>query len=73
VIAAEPLFRARSWFLSDQFSVLDVAVAPMLWRLRRWEIDVADVAQSVQRYSQRLFARPGFHAGLSLVERDMRG
>jgi hypothetical protein len=45
----------------------------MLWRLRRWEIDVADVAQSVQRYSQRLFARPGFHAGLSLVERDMRG
>jgi len=73
VVAAEPLFRARSWFLSDQFSVLDVAVAPMLWRLRRWEIDVADVAQSVQRYSQRLFARPGFRAGLSLVERDMRG
>jgi len=73
VIAAEPLFRARSWFLSEQFSVLDVAVAPMLWRLRRWEIDVSDVAPSVQRYAQRLFARPGFRAGLSGVERDMRG
>ena len=73
MIAAEPLFRARSWFLSEQFSVLDVAVAPMLWRLRRWEIDVSDVAPSVQRYAQRLFARPGFRAGLSGVERDMRG
>ena len=72
VIAAEPLFRARSWFLSEQFSVLDVAVAPMLWRLRRWEIEVADSAQSVQRYAQRVFARPGFRAGLSGPERDMR-
>jgi len=73
VIAAEPLFRARPWFLSDQFSMLDVAVAPMLWRLRRWEIEVADTAQSVQRYAQRLFARPGFRAGLSAAEREMRG
>ena len=72
VIAAEPLFRARSWFLSEQFSVLDVAVAPMLWRLRRWEIEVADSAQSVQRYAQRVFARPAFRAGLSGPEREMR-
>ena len=72
VIAAEPLFRARSWFLSEQFSALDVAVAPMLWRLRRWEIEVADSAQAVHRYTQRLFARPGFRAGLSGSEREMR-
>jgi RNA polymerase-associated protein len=73
VIAAEPLFRARSWFLSEQFSVLDVAVAPMLWRLRLWEIEVADAAQSVQRYAQRLFARPGFRLSLSPLEHEMRG
>ena len=72
VIAAEPVFRARSWFLSEQFSVLDVAVAPMLWRLRYWEIDVADSAPALQRYAQRIFARPAFRAGLSETERGMR-
>jgi RNA polymerase-associated protein len=72
VVAAEPLFRARSWFLSDQFSLLDVAVAPMLWRLPRWEIDIPESAQSVQRYGQRIFARPAFRASLSGAEREMR-
>jgi RNA polymerase-associated protein len=72
VIAAEPLFRAKPWFLSEQFSLLDVAVAPMLWRLKRWEIDVPESAQPVQRYAQRLFARPAFRAGLSPAEREMR-
>jgi len=72
VIAAEPVFRARSWFLSEQFSVLDVAVAPMLWRLKHWEIDVADSAPALQRYAQRIFARPAFRAGLSEAERGMR-
>jgi stringent starvation protein A len=72
VVAAEPLFRARPWFLSDQFSLLDVAVAPMLWRLKRWEIDVPDAAQAVQRYAGRVFARPAFRAGLSAAEREMR-
>ena len=72
VIAAEPLFRARSWFLSDQFSVLDVAVAPMLWRLARWEIQLNDAAPALLRYAQRIFARPAFRACLSDAEREMQ-
>jgi RNA polymerase-associated protein len=72
VVGAEPLFRARSWFLSEQFSLLDVAVAPMLWRLQHWAIDVPESAPAVQRYSQRIFARPAFRASLSTSERDMR-
>jgi stringent starvation protein A len=71
VLAAEPLFRARSWFLSEQFSVLDVAVAPMLWRLPRWEIELKDSAPALRRYAQRIFARPAFRAGLSEAEREM--
>ena len=39
MLASEPLFRVRPWFLSDQFSQLDAAVAPILWRLPHWEID----------------------------------
>ena len=75
VLASEPLFRARTWFLSDQFSQLDAAVAPILWRLPKWEIDVAAIAAaapSVERYATRVFARPSFMRSLSEAERNMR-
>jgi RNA polymerase-associated protein len=72
IMAAEPLFRVKSWFLSDQFSVLDASVAPILWRLPCWEIDLPPEAQVIERYAARVFARPSFHASLSAVERGMR-
>jgi stringent starvation protein A len=75
ILAAEPLFRVRPWFLSEQFSQLDAAVAPILWRLTRWEIDVAALgaaAPSIERYAVRAFARPSFARSLSEAERGMR-
>ena len=72
VVAAEPLFRLKPWFLSDQFSLLDAAVAPILWRLPHWEIELPASAQSVQRYVQRTLSRPFMLASLSEAEREMR-
>ena len=72
LLAAEPLFRARTWFLSDQFSLLDAFVAPILWRLASWEVDVPDSAESITRYMRRAFARASFRASLSDREREMR-
>lgn len=75
VLASEPLFRVRPWFLSDQFSQLDAAVAPILWRLPRWDIDLATfgaAAPSIERYAARVFARPSFIRSLSAAERGMR-
>jgi RNA polymerase-associated protein len=72
LLAADPLFRARAWFLSEQFSLLDAFVAPMLWRLQAWEVDVPDSAESITRYMRRAFARPAFMASLSDREREMR-
>jgi len=75
VLAAEPLFRVRPWFLSDHFSQLDAAVAPILWRLQRWEVDFAAIAAAapeIERYATRVFARPSFRHSLSDVERNMR-
>jgi RNA polymerase-associated protein len=76
VLASEPLFRVRPWFLSDQFSQLDAAVAPILWRLPRWDIDLGALgaaAPSIERYTTKLFARPSFVRSLSAAERGMRG
>jgi stringent starvation protein A len=75
VLAAEPLFKVRPWFLSDQFSQLDAAVAPILWRLLRWEIELATIGTAVpeiERYCGRVFARPAFRHSLSDTERHMR-
>ena len=75
MLASEPLFRARPWFLSDQYSQLDAAVAPILWRLPRWDIDaqaLAAAAPSLDRYAAKLFARPAFQRSLSTAEQLMR-
>lgn len=72
VLAAEPLFKLRTWFLADQFSMLDVAIAPVLWRLPHWGIDLGTRAPTVESYSKRLFARPSFRTSLSSDERGMR-
>jgi RNA polymerase-associated protein len=72
VLAAEPLFRIKPWFLSDHFSLLDAAVAPVLWRLPRWRVIVPTGTTPIERYCQRVFAHPAFRASLSEAERDMR-
>lgn len=75
LLASEPLFRMRAWFLSDQFSQLDAAVAPILWRLSRWDIDTAAIAAAapaIEKYATKVFARPSFARSLSQAERDMR-
>ena len=72
MLTAEALFRVRPWFLSDHFSQLDAAVAPILWRLPHWEVELPDSAQAAERYSKRVFAHPAFLASLSRAEREMR-
>jgi RNA polymerase-associated protein len=72
VLAAEPLFRLRPWFLSEQFSLLDAAIAPVLWRLPRWGVELPEEAQHLRRYTARLFARPAFRAALAPAELAMR-
>jgi len=72
VVATEPLLRRKPWFLADQFSLLDAAVAPILWRLPRWRIAIPATAPTVERYAQRLLAHPAVRASLSEAEREMR-
>jgi len=72
VVAVEPVLRRKPWFLADQFSLLDAAVAPILWRLPRWRIVIPPTAPTVERYAQRLLAHPAVRASLSEAEREMR-
>lgn len=61
-----------SFFLSEEFCLLDCCIAPLLWRLPLLGIELPPQAKSVLGYAERLFQRPSFVASLSEVELAMR-
>jgi RNA polymerase-associated protein len=72
VLASADLFKVKPFFLSDEFSMVDATIAPILWRLPRYEIDLPPQAQPILKYAATIFSRPAFRASLSETEREMR-
>ncbi len=62
----------QKYLLGSDFSMLDVAVAPLLWRLDHYGIQMGKDAAPLMKYSERLFARQGFIDSLTPAERAMR-
>jgi RNA polymerase-associated protein len=67
-----PLFVDKPYFLSDEMSLVDCCLLPILWRLPRLEIELPRPAKPLLDYMEREFAKGNFQAALSSVERDMR-
>jgi RNA polymerase-associated protein len=73
ILQVADLFKVKPYFLSNEFSMVDATIAPILWRLPHWSIDLpAQLAQPIMRYAQLVFSRPGFRASLSAAELEMR-
>ncbi len=72
VLSSADLFKLKPFFLSDEFSMVDATIAPILWRLPRYEIDLPPQAQPILKYAGTIFSRPAFRASLSENEREMR-
>lgn len=70
--ATAEVFAAKPFFLSDEFSLVDCAVAPVLWRLDHYGIELPAQAKAITKYAERLFGRPSMRASLSPAEREMR-
>ncbi len=62
----------QKYLLGNEFSMLDVAVAPLLWRLDHYGIQLGKDAAPMLKYSERLFSRQGFIDSLTPAERAMR-
>jgi len=71
LIATAPVFGAGSFFMSDEFSLVDCCIAPMLWRLPVLGIGLPAAAKSVTDYSRRIFDWPAFRESLTEAEREM--
>jgi stringent starvation protein A len=72
ILASADVFKAKPYFLSDEFSLVDATIAPVLWRLPAWEIDLPPQAQAISKYANLVFSRPAFRHALSRVEQEMR-
>ncbi len=68
-----PIFSAMDYFMSENFSIVDASIAPLLWRLPMLGVDLPPAAANVMDiYANRLFSREGFQQSLSEEEREMR-
>jgi len=72
ILASAELFRMKPYFLSTEFSLADACIAPILWRLPHYGIDLAREAQAIARYAASVFPRAGFRASLTGAEQQMR-
>lgn len=71
--AMSPIFDQKPFFLSDDFSLVDCSLAPLLWRLPKLSVSLPKQAGALLDYAERLFSRDSFRQSLSEPERDMRG
>ena len=67
-----PVFTKQKHMLGDEFSMLDVAIAPLLWRLDYYDVQMPKQAAPLMKYAERLFSRPAFIESLTPSEKVMR-
>ncbi len=72
LIALSPIFNEQSYMLGDEFSLVDCFMAPLLWRLPVYGIELPPQARAVLDYAGRVFERRSFISSLSEAEHEIR-
>jgi RNA polymerase-associated protein len=71
-LSLAPLFAETPYFMSEEFSLVDCYLAPLLWRLPALGIDLSGTgSKDVKAYMKRIFERPSFIASLTDQEREI--
>jgi RNA polymerase-associated protein len=73
LVTISPIFAEKPFFMSDEFTLVDCCLAPILWRLPQLGIELPEAqTKPLQAYMDRLFERESFQASLSEYEREIR-
>ncbi len=67
-----PVFSRQKYMLGEEFSMLDVAIAPLLWRLDHYGIQMGKEVAPLMKYAERLFSRPAYIEAMTPAEKAMR-
>lgn len=66
-----PAFKEMPYFLSQEFSLVDCTIAPILWRLKQMGIELPEKAQPIKEYAKRIFEKDSFKNSLSEAEIEL--
>ena len=72
LVQIAPMFVKQPYMLGDEFSMLDVAIAPLLWRLGHYHIELPKQAAPLLKYAERIFSRPAYIEAMTPSEKAMR-
>jgi len=73
LVAVSPIFDEKPFFMSDEFTLVDCCLAPILWRLPALGVELPeDQCKPLMSYMDQLFEREAFQGSLSDAEREMR-
>lgn len=71
MVAISPIFIEKPYFMSEEFTLVDCCLAPVLWRLSMLGVELPAQAKPLQKYMERLFERESFQESLSEAEHEM--
>jgi RNA polymerase-associated protein len=73
LVTIAPIFDGKPFFMSEEFTLVDCCVGPILWRLPVLGIELPPKqGKPILDYMDRMFERDSFQASLSEAELDMR-
>ena len=74
LVTIAPIFSELPYFMSEEFTIVDCCLGPILWRLQELEIELPKTKQvkPLLDYMDRLFARESFRESLTEMEKEMR-
>jgi RNA polymerase-associated protein len=73
LISLAPVFADSPYFLSEEFTLVDCCIAPLMWRLPSLGIELPNTAAAkpVNEYMKRVFKRECFQISLTEAEREL--
>jgi len=72
IVSSNELFQVMPFFLSEDYTLVDATIAPLLWRLPALGIELPAEAKAVADYAERIFSREAFQLSLTEAETEMR-
>lgn len=72
LIATLPVFKASKFYLNQEMSLADCAVAPIIYRLPALGVLLPKECKAIEDYGMRIFNNPGFQRSLTAEEKLLR-
>lgn len=66
-----PMFSQKPYFMSDEYTLVDCCMAPLIWRLNFWGVKLPASTKTLVQYGERLFSRAAFKDSLSAHEKEL--